>query len=80
MKQQKLDRARKRRWHGLQDLVLTLSTVASCNCFFVFGPNNPAGCFHCSLEKHCIPVDFVIVGKLAQTVFPRGAVAVPFEI
>jgi hypothetical protein len=35
--------------------------------------------FGCSFRNIAVPVDFWVVGKLAQPVFPGGAVIVPFK-
>jgi hypothetical protein len=35
--------------------------------------------FAVALRNIAVPMDFVIVGKLAQTTFPGDAVAIPFE-
>jgi hypothetical protein len=45
----------------------------------VIDPRNQLGVYAVFLSNIAVPVDFVIVGKLAQTGFPGWAAAVPFE-
>jgi hypothetical protein len=42
-------------------------------------PLTQLGVFAVTLRNIAVPVDFAIVGKLAQTVFPGGAMADPIE-
>jgi hypothetical protein len=42
-------------------------------------PRTQLGVFAVAVRNIAVPVDFAIVGKLAQTFFPGGTLALPFE-